>query len=125
MRQIRRRSHCPAYYQYSRRVEWLIFPSMCTVETFPHNGLSLQTNLTQDEHSPQTRHTIHHKPHTTHHTLMLSEREGGKGYYSGGQEEKECMGFLRSSSSSRQCRGVTCLLETLQSSSTYQFVYTL
>ena len=66
----------------------MIFPSMCTVETFPHNGLSLQTNLTQDEHSPQTRHTIHHKPHTTHHTLMLSEREGGKGYYSGGQAKE-------------------------------------
>ena len=85
-----------AYIGPTRRVGVMrIFPAMCTVETFPHNCIRLQTNptgLTRPQPIiHQTPRNAHHTPHTDN--LMMGESEGGKDYCYEGQD-KQWMGCL-------------------------------
>ena len=69
-----------------------IFPSVCTLDTFPHICIKLQANPVRGFHAPPTRHTLHHAPHTP--SSDARRAQGAKGYYYCGRQEKERMGCL-------------------------------
>ena len=56
----------------------MIFPSVYTLDTFPHYYIRLQTNPTQYQHVFHTRRTLHHVPHTPWPGVWRAQ--GAKGY---------------------------------------------
>lgn len=59
----------------------MIFPSVCTVGSSPHNCIR-QTKLAQEIHTAPTH------QHDTRTTLMFGEREESKSYYARIQEQE-------------------------------------